>query len=91
VHPGEREYHLFPSSYLVTQEANAKLTDTSEILKIQADISSVPKNQFAQVRGAGRQSFYKIPYQIEATILSGSITFTILYRGKRYEASKEFL
>jgi len=63
----------------------------SELVKIQADLRSVPVQHFPKESGIGHQEFYKIPYKIATTIHSGSITFALLYGGQRYEASKEFL
>ncbi|KAJ8063117.1 hypothetical protein OCU04_008359 [Sclerotinia nivalis] len=66
-------------------------TNVSELVKIQADISSVPVESFPKIVGVGYQAFYRIPYNIEMAIHSGSITFTLVYGDQRYEATKEFL
>lgn len=63
----------------------------SELVKIQADIRRVPVDSFPRRNGVGNQVFYRIPYEIEMTIRSGSITFALLYGDQRYEATKEFL
>ncbi|KAG4032860.1 hypothetical protein MFRU_006g03210 [Monilinia fructicola] len=65
--------------------------NVSELVKIQADIRSVPVESLPRMVGVGYQAFYRIPYKIEMEIHSGSITFALLYGDQRYEATKEFL
>lgn len=65
-----------------------------KLVNLEIDIRGIPPDDLEgfKERGTGSQMFYKIPYQIEIKIRSGSVGFALVCGDIRYEATKvEFI
>jgi len=60
-----------------------------KLLELKAEISSIPLAELNIERGEGGQMWYKLDFDIEMTCMSGSLHFTIVYDGKKYDTVRQ--
>ena len=56
----------------------------TELVKIDADLSRIPKNKIPKTKGADGKVYYKLEYTIQITYLSAYTTYELIYGGENY-------
>ncbi|KAL1307037.1 hypothetical protein AAFC00_005660 [Neodothiora populina] len=62
-----------------------------ELAKLKADLSNIPKADLNLEQGKDGTMYYKIDFEIEMDCQPTSVTFTMLYNGKRYGTHQELI
>lgn len=61
----------------------------TKLVELNADVSSIPVQDLQQELGQYRKMYYKLDFEIEMKLSSGSLEFAIIYRGKSYTNVKQ--
>ena len=56
----------------------------TQLVKVEADLSRIPKNQIPKTKGADGKMYYKVDYVIQVTYLSAYTKYELIYGGVNY-------
>lgn len=88
VYPG---HSIYPHNVYMGKSANAD-TGASVSMKLRADFSHIPTSRLNKERGTDNRLYYKEYFEIEMTLSSASLQFTLIHKGDRYQTIQvEFL
>ena len=56
----------------------------TELVKVEADLSQIPKSKIPKTKGADGKFYYKLDYEIQVTFLSAYTKYELFYGGENY-------
>ena len=70
--------------YRQPHQLTLPIDSVTQLVKVEADLSRIPKNKIPKIKGADGKVYYSIDYTIRVTYLSAYTTYELICLGVNY-------